>query len=326
MILRTPSNPRLFFRAFVRRMPAGMMLAIAMGCLFAARATVRDARANPAPPRATADKTPRAEEIVEKVILVYGSRPMIYGVQRNGIIRSNVKLFSGNTARDAQTVTKFMRRKKVAEDLLLLELDLPDFKYVLGFNGEKHWATSNGADQEPDEATVRGFRNAHAHSYETLLRYKENDAKLEYVNSDKIGTLEMDIIDVVMPDGERTRYTISHRSFRILFLEYEAKGGEKAEPAKYRLAFSDFRAIQNTLVPWQVVVYQNGQKVEERKLTEVAYNVRMEETLFRAKPAENAEKPADSEKPAAAKDEKKDEKKEDRKNPKGAATPGQPQS
>jgi hypothetical protein len=101
----------------------------------------------------------------------------------------------------------------------------------------------------------------------------------------------MDIIDLTLPDGARTRYEISRKSGRIIYLNYEDKKDEQAEPVKYRLYFKDFHIIQNTLVPYEIVVYQNGKVVEERKVVEAAFNVQLDEKAFKA---ENASKPAEA--------------------------------
>jgi len=44
-------------------------------------------------------------------------------------------------------------------------------------------------------------------------------------------------------------------------------------------------------VPYEIVVYQNGKVVEERKVVEAAFNVQLEEKVFKA---ENANKPAEA--------------------------------
>lgn len=231
--------------------------------------------------RAAEKNPPKAETIVERVIETYGTRGGIYAIQRNGIIKANIRLTSGENVREGRTTTKFIRRKKVAEDLMMLDLELPEMKYIMGFDGEKVWASYNGESIEPDAQNSRAFRVSHLHSYESLLRYKENDAKLEYVTTDKIGTLEIDVVDLIMPDSTRTRYHISRRTAHILFLEYEVKPGPDAAPVKYRFAFSDFRGIQNTIIPYRVQIFENGKQIEERKLIEVAYSVQLEESAFK---------------------------------------------
>jgi hypothetical protein len=242
-----------------------------------------------------AQKTPKVEDLVERSIASYGTRAALYQVQKNGILRAQVKLFGADgAAREGRSVTKFIRKPKLLEDLVLIELELPETNFTIGFDGQKTWAVHNGERQEPSPELTNAFRAAYAHSYEALLRYKETGSQVEYVTTNKIGTLELDVIDLVAPDGQRTRYNVSRRSGHILALEYETKPTPEAKPNKYRLTFSDFQVIQNSLVPYKTVVYENEVKVEERKIVEVAYNVQLEEKAFRTdadKPAETAAKP-----------------------------------
>lgn len=239
-----------------------------------------------------ADKPPRVEDIVERVIAVYGSRAAIYAVQRNGTLRALVKFVAPNSsAREGKSVTKFIRKPKLENDLQMIELELPGTKYTIGYDGKDTWAIHDGEVQEPGKEAVRAFHSAHEHSYEALLRYKENEGKLEYVGSTKLGTLEMDIVDLILPSGARTRYEISRKSGHILYANYEEKATPEAEPVKYRLYFKGFRYTQNTLVPYEIQVFQDGKLVEERKLVEVIFNVQLEEKNFKA---EHANKPAEA--------------------------------
>lgn len=238
-----------------------------------------------------ADKTPKPEDVVERTILAYGSRTALYAIQRNGTLRALVKLITPEGKREGKSVTKFIRKEKMKDDLLMIDLDFPDTRYIVGFDGKEAWSISNGEIQPMNKEAARAFLAAHEHSYEALLRYKENDGKLEYVGSTKLGTLELDIIDLILPSGARTRYEISRKSGRILYLNYEEKKEGQAEPVKYRLYFKDFHIIQNTLVPYEIVVYQDGKVIEERKVVEAAFNVQLEEKAFKA---ENANKPADA--------------------------------
>jgi hypothetical protein len=246
--------------------------------------------------KARTGKEPNAEELVERAILVYGSRAAIYTIQRNGILRSQVKFITPEGTREGRSTVKFIRKPLLAEDLRLIELELPEIKFVIGFDGKQTWSTYNGEKITPSPETVAAFRAAHMHSYEALLRYKENQARLQYVTSKPFGpSNELDVIDMIYPDGARTRYEISRRTARIIYLEYEMKTSPQAEPTKYRLYFKDFQYIQNSLVPFVTVVFENGRQVEERKLVEVAYNVQLEEKVFKAEPsgqdAEAATKP-----------------------------------
>lgn len=236
-------------------------------------------------------KNIKPEDLVERAIYAYGSRPVLQKIQNNGTLRANVKFFTAEGERDGRITSKFIRKPKLAEDLILIDLDLPGTRYLLGFDGQKTWSISNGEVQEPSAETVRAFRAAHEHSYEALLRYKENDAKLELVGSNKIGPIETDLIEMTLPSGTKTRYEISRRTGRIIYLHYEEQAAPETPPVKYRLYFTDFLPVQNTIVPRSIRVYANDKVIEERKVIEVAYNVQIEEKSFLA---ENANKPPEA--------------------------------
>src|SRR5574341_711766 len=72
-----------------------------------------------------ADKNPKPEEIVERTILAYGSRAALYAIQRNGTQRALIKFFTPEGVREGKSVTKFIRKEKLVDDLLMIELELP---------------------------------------------------------------------------------------------------------------------------------------------------------------------------------------------------------
>jgi hypothetical protein len=240
------------------------------------------------PTDAGAQKKPKPEDVVERSILFYGSRAALYGIQRNGTLRALIKFFTDEGTREGKSVTKFIRKEKLAEDLLMIDLELPGTRYTIGYDGQETWSIQDGEVQKPTEDAVEAFRSAHEHSYEALLRYKENGSKLEYVGTNKLGTLEMDIIDMTSPSGARTRYEISRRTGRIIYANYE---DSKSTPVKYRLYFKDFKPVQNTLVPHEIQVFQDGKLIEERRLVESVFNIQLDDKAFKA---ENANKPPET--------------------------------
>ncbi|MBO0723416.1 MAG: hypothetical protein J2P41_21510 [Blastocatellia bacterium] len=242
--------------------------------------------------RAIEQKNPKPEDVVERALLAYGSRAAIYGVQKTGRIASLVKFHSTEGTREGRSILKFLRKQKMSEDLLIIELDMPDIKYMLGYDGTETWSIHDGQPQKPGPEEVNALHSGHNHGYDAILRYRENNAKLEYVGNKSYGTfLIVDIIDLVSPEGLRTRYEISRRTGRILYLDYEDKADENAEPVKYRINFRDFRAVQNMYIPYETLVFKNGTLVEERKIVEAAFNVQLDEKAFKL---ENANKPLES--------------------------------
>lgn len=242
-------------------------------------------------PGVLGQKTPKPEDVVELTILAYGSRPVLANIQKNGIVRSLVKFIAPDGVREGKSALRFLRKDKLADDLMMIELELPGTKYTIGFDGKDTWEIQDGQVIEPNAENIKAFRNSREHSYEALLRYKESNSQLEYVGMNKLGTLEMDIVDLVSPDGLRTRYEISRKSKRVIYASYEKPAAGDAPAIKYRLYFKDFRVIQNTLVPYETQVFQDGKVIEERKIVESVFNVQMEDKAFKV---ENAGKPAET--------------------------------
>ena len=108
-----------------------------------------------------AEKNPKPEDVVERTILAYGSRAALYAVQRNGTLRALVKFISPEGTREGKSVTKFIRKEKLKDDLRIIELDFPGTRYMLGFDGKDIWSILDGEIQKPGEDVIKAFRSGH---------------------------------------------------------------------------------------------------------------------------------------------------------------------
>src|SRR5689334_48683 len=104
-----------------------------------------------------ADKNPKPEDVVERAIAFYGSRAALYNVQKNGTLRALVKLFTPEGKREGKSVTRFIRKEKMKDDLLMIDLDFPDTRYIVGFDGKDSWSISNGEIQEMSKEAAKAF-------------------------------------------------------------------------------------------------------------------------------------------------------------------------
>src|SRR5262245_16916068 len=93
---------------------------------------------------AGAQKKPKPADVIERSILFYGSRAALYGIQRNGTLRALIKFFTPEGTREGKSVTKFIRKGKLAEDLLMIDLELPGTRYIIGFDGQETWSIQDG--------------------------------------------------------------------------------------------------------------------------------------------------------------------------------------
>ena len=244
--------------------------------------------------RAAQAKLSPAEVIAEYAIIAYGGRKQIEtarsAIQETGTIR----LATDQGDLTGNYLLRSIRKEKSWLDLLRVDLELsaadsqsqntPPIKYVIGFNGASVWSAQNGQYVSPRAGADVAFRAQLTHEYMTLLRYKEDGSKLEVVGPEKVVGVDTNVVELTTPDGEKTRYWLSTKTFRILHCEYELKLAEGQPPTKYRLdyyytPFSN-AVVQNTLLPVRREMKQDGKFVQEVKVTNATYSAKIEPEIF----------------------------------------------
>jgi len=224
-----------------------------------------------------------AEQIVESVILIYGTRPALdhirrYGVERGKITRFNAE--NGNTE-ETEYERRFIRGENLEKDKIRLDQKLPTMEYSLIFGEGKLWGIINGAAFTPRQDATANFISQHHHSIDSLLRYKECGSTLSLVGKESQKGLELYVVDLTDKNNRKTRYFISARSLRILWLEYE-EGSPGGIPVKYTRKFMDYRAVQQTLFPYRIVLLEDGRQSQETRVLTVTYGVKVSDSIFKS--------------------------------------------
>ena len=273
-----------------------VVFAVIIGVAFAATSNLTLARAQdnsnrnpsqkpPAVPKGDKNsKNPTAEQIVETSIFVYGSRPLLEQIRRNGVERGRVCKPTCEVPGKTEEATyerRFVRGDKSDKDKVRVDQKMPTLEYSLIYGGGRLWGLINGSAFTPREDAANTFLAQHRHSIDNILRYKENGATVSLVGKDKQKGLDLYILDVVHPDKQKTRYFISARTFHVVWLEYEENttGGS---PVKFRRSFHDYRYAQGTLVPYKTVLLQDGSQTQETKILSVTFGVKLDDSLFKS--------------------------------------------
>lgn len=236
-----------------------------------------------------------AETAIELAIIAYGGRKQLdiarAAIQEAGTIRLATEQgdLTGNY------LLRSIKKEKSSQDLLRVDLELsaaenaqgqtaPPIKYVIGFNGASVWSAQNGQYVNPRAGADIAFRAQLTHEYMTLLRYKEDGSKVEYGGLETVVGVDTFVIDLTTAGGEKTRYWLSTKTYRVLHCEYEIKLAEGQPPTKYRIDYyyTPFSAavVQNTLLPVRREMKQDGKFVQEIKLTSINYSAKLEPEIF----------------------------------------------
>ena len=223
-----------------------------------------------------------AEQIVEAVILTYGTRAALQQIRRNGIERGRLtRIGTDGRTEEAAYERRFIRGESAEKDKVRLDQKLPTLEYSLVYGDGRLWGIINGSAFTPREDATVEFQAQLWHGLDTLLRYKENGSAIANSGKDKQNGVEYYVIDLTDKDKRRTRYYISTKTLRVLRLEYEDTGQSRgAAPVKYIRRFYDYRLAQGTLVPYRSVFYEDGKETQETRILTVTYGIKIEDSLF----------------------------------------------
>jgi hypothetical protein len=222
-----------------------------------------------------------AEQIVESVILIYGTRPGLEQIRRNGVERGKItRTNTEGATEEAEYERRFIRGENLDKDKIRLDQKLPTMEYALIFRDGKLSGVINGAAFIPKQDTTASFISQHHHSIDSLLRYKECGSTITLVGKEQQKGLELYVIDLIDKEQRKTRFFISARSLRVLWLEYE-EGVPGGVPVKYMRKFLDYRAVQQTLAPYRTVLFEDGRQSQETRVLTITYGVKVNDSIFK---------------------------------------------
>ena len=256
-------------KKFPQSIISSLFAALALGAIFFAPAT------------AMAQKEFTAEQIVESVIIVSGTRPGLAQVRKTGLENGRMsRMTTEGRAEEVRYQRRFIAGDKIEKDKVRVDQKTPQAEFTLVKNGERIFGIINGSPFTPRAETTAEFISEQTRSIEALLRYKENDSKLASAGKDKQQGIDLYVIDLTDKANNKTRYFISVKSLRVLWLEYEETTPGQTAPAKIMKRFYDYRYAQSTLVPYRTVVYVDGKQSTETRVMSITYGVKTEDSVF----------------------------------------------
>ncbi len=224
-----------------------------------------------------------AEQIAESAIYIYGTRPLLAQIRRNGVERGLVCKpgcdVQGKTE-EATYERRFIRGESLEKDKVRLDQKMPTLEYSLIYGSGRLWGIINGASFTPRQDAANTFLSQHRHSLDTFLRYKENGSTLKLVGREKQKGLDLYVLDLVDKDKQVTRYYISAKSLHVLWLEYDEPPGAGSAPVKYSRKFLDYRYAQGTLVPYRSLLLEEGKQTQETRVYTVTFGIKLDDSLF----------------------------------------------
>ncbi len=230
--------------------------------------------------RQAAIENATADQIAESAILVYGGlggRQNLSQIRKTAVESGKSVITESDGRKTTATYVRFVvRGDSLNKEKIRVDQTFPDAKFSLVYNQDKIYALYNETMFSPREDASRTFQNQIWHSIEALLRYKENESKIEMAKREKMMGVDFFVLDLTDKQERKTRFYISVKSLRVMMLDYESAG------VKYRRKFYDYNYAQGTLVPYRSVLWAGDKEVEETEIGTVAFGQKIEDTLFQS--------------------------------------------
>lgn len=234
--------------------------------------------------RAQDPKIPTAEQIAETVIAIAGNglgRAVLTQIRRNGVERGKLtRITAEGRSEEARYELRFVRGEKSEKDKVRIDNKTAQTEFSLIYGEGRIFGIINGSPFTPRAEASAEFIAQQAHSIDALLRYKENESKISSAGKDRQQGIDMWAIDLTDKANRKTRYFVSAKTYRVLWLEYEETPPGLSSPVKYTKRFYDYRIAQNTQVPYRTVVLEDGKQTLEMNILTVTYGVKMEDSVF----------------------------------------------
>lgn len=226
------------------------------------------------------DKNFTAEQIVESTIYIYGlggGRTILNQIRKTALERGKISVTTPEGRTDQATYQRWTQRAETLnKEKIRLDQEFPNARYSLVFNDDKIFGIVDDSVFTPREDASKAFQNQIVHGLEALLRYKENESKIETAGKEKIFGVEYYLVDVTDKQSRRTRFYISTKTLRVMMLDYEQDG------VKYRRKFYDYNYAQGTLVPFRTTLWAGDKLVEETEVGTITFGQKIDETVFSA--------------------------------------------
>ncbi|HEX8685736.1 MAG TPA: hypothetical protein VF654_04515 [Pyrinomonadaceae bacterium] len=235
------------------------------------------------PPKPDRDN-PTAEQVAETVVLVYGSRSGLAQIRRTGVERGRItRTAADGRPEEINYERTFKRGETYEKDKVRLDQRLSTVQYSLVFSDGRVTGFLRGTPFTPRQEDIAGLLTERAHGIDALLRYKESGAAVKYNGKESQKGLDLWVLELTDKQNQTTRYYVSAKTGRILWLEYDEGAGPAA--VKYKRTFLDYRVVQGTLVPYRSVLYAGDRLVEESQVLTITFGVKTEDSVFHAEAA-----------------------------------------
>lgn len=241
------------------------------------------ARPTPAPtPQKIDPKNLTAEQVAEYAIFFYGlpgGRATLDQIRKTTVERGVSNIVNAEGKTDRVPYRRYIiRGENLGKERIRLEQEFPSARFSLIWSEGRTFGVYNDTVFTPREDAAKTFENQIFRGLEALLRFRENESKVDLVSREKILGVDYYVLEVSDKQDRKTKFFVSAKTFRVMMLTYDEG------TVLFRRKFYDYNYAQGTLVPFRTVLWADDRQVEETEINTITFGQKVDEGLFAGAP------------------------------------------
>ena len=230
-----------------------------------------------------------AEELAERVAISYRgfNFAQLKKVYNTGREEGRISIATTNGELEGDYTRRFVNGPKMVQDRVRLDIIFetspkPEqhLRYTLTYNGASVWASQDNRYVTPDAAAAAAFRASVVNDYTALFRWQDEGATLTRGGVKRLQGLDFEVVEMTRPDGPKLKFYISPKTWRVLHVDYDVVLVEGQPAIAFRESYSEWKVLQEVLVPTKRKLRQNDQLVQTIEIANATYGVSLDDTVF----------------------------------------------
>ncbi len=231
-------------------------------------------------PPATTESLARGRQVLDAAIKGRGGLEAMKAVRDISVL---ARLMQATPIGEQQFTSK---RHLVLPDKLRQDVVTPFGEITLILNGESGWQKNpRGAGPAP-AALVEQLRTELGRELTLLLPAAlEGGRTAQFLENSTVAERAVDVIVLTDAAGDSTWLYVDTENGQVLKMSFQGTSLREG-PVQEERFYSDFRPVGNLVLPFKVIMLQNGQKSSEQTVTNLEVNTGVDPMLFQPPPAE----------------------------------------
>ncbi len=213
------------------------------------------------------------EEIIDKAIEAQGGRVALESIE-DKTIKSTMKMYipQQNFLTITVAYIKYKPLKIRAEQVI------QGMRIVTGYDGNNIWLDSMGQVMIAPPIISNPLKALIARE-NLLLGYKKKECSIQYLGESEVHSNACYQIKFADKDNNETIYYFNAQNYLPIKIEYSVIN-QIGAVAKYEILLSDYRSVENIVIPFKTDTFINSIKKSESTIAEIQFNQELDDILF----------------------------------------------